>query len=108
MNDAIASNVRDDSPPLVITADGFSRSQVVREVGTPDEAKFWARVDRGEPDKCWEWIGTRSPRGYGACYVRSVGGSRAAHRVSWVLAHGPIAEGLEVCHRCDNPPCVNP
>ena len=31
-----------------------------------------------------------------------------AHRAFYLLLRGDIAPGMEVCHRCDTPPCVNP
>lgn len=31
-----------------------------------------------------------------------------AHRVSYEIARGALDAGVEVLHRCDNPPCVNP
>lgn len=29
-----------------------------------------------------------------------------AHRYAWTLSNGPIPPKIEVCHHCDNPPCV--
>lgn len=73
-------------------------------------ARFWAKVDRQESSKCWEWTAHRNRKGYGQMGVGT--GSRqprcSSHRISWELHFGAIPDGLFVCHRCDNPPCVNP
>lgn len=71
------------------------------------EDRFWARVDKTRD--CWLWTGSRDHRGYGRLQRGERGkGVVKAHRLSYELRHGPIAEGLFVCHRCDNPQCVNP
>ncbi len=58
-------------------------------------------------DECWEWQGARSPAGYGK--VLWNGKHWRTHRLAWVVANNTdIPDGLVVCHRCDNPPCVNP
>lgn len=71
------------------------------------EERFWSKVDLKGPDDCWEWQASKLPDGYGSFGVRSRVVDKA-HRVSWVLKNGPIPDGMSVCHRCDNPPCVNP
>jgi hypothetical protein len=70
------------------------------------EQRFWEKVRKSEG--CWEWIAAKHDAfGYG---VLSVGRKpRLAHRLSWEFAHGsPPPKGFQVCHRCDNPPCVRP
>lgn len=68
--------------------------------------RLWARVRRGAPNECWEWTGRRHKQGYGIIWVGTK--PYLTHRVSFQLAHGTIPMGQCVCHRCDNPPCVNP
>lgn len=77
------------------------------------DAQFWQKVSADTRDGCWEWVGARFPKGYGCVTRRGTPSTPKthtwrAHRYSWFLAHGPIPEGMVVCHRCDNPPCVNP
>ena len=64
------------------------------------------------PNNCWPWSGSRDRAGYGELGTGSkLDGTRGlikAHRCSWELHRGPIPEGLQVLHHCDNPPCVNP
>lgn len=71
-----------------------------------NEERFWAKVAKLGVCSCWEWTGWRKETGYGR--VRIDGRILYAHRVSWILANGPIPDDLRVLHRCDNPPCVNP
>lgn len=77
-------------------------------VSATKEARFWAKVTKG--DGCWEWAGFRSREGYGQLRTGPRGRQKQelAHRVSWEVSVGPIPAGLLVCHHCDNPPCVRP
>jgi len=56
-------------------------------------------------DDCWEWPGNRDAKGYGYVFGKQL---RRTHRVMYELMYGPIPEGMLVCHRCDNPSCMNP
>jgi hypothetical protein len=58
-----------------------------------------------DPSGCRLWTGWRLPQGYGEIQVR--GRHKLAHRVAWELEHGPIPDGMCVCHRCDTPACIN-
>lgn len=58
------------------------------------------------PEACWNWLWTLDVKGYGRVWF--MGQKRLAHRVSWILNKGDIPPGLLVCHKCDNPRCVNP
>ena len=53
---------------------------------------------------CWEWKGTRNPKGYGLLRVGE--SNKLAHRIVWELEHGDIPTGQYVLHHCDNPGCV--
>lgn len=75
----------------------------------PIETRFWLKVDRRGPDECWPWKGGHNDRGYGTLgRGRGADGHIYAHRLSYEMHHGPLPRDLQVCHHCDNPPCVNP
>jgi len=67
--------------------------------------RFWDKVDVGEKDECWEWTGGRDPNGYGTFWYQKE--FDKAHRVVMRL-QGHDVRGATVCHKCDNPSCVNP
>jgi hypothetical protein len=74
----------------------------------PIEVRFWAKVDKS--GDCWIWTGAKNKTGahrYGFFGVRTKVIDHA-HRVAWILTHGPIAAGQAVHHQCGNTLCVNP
>jgi hypothetical protein len=76
---------------------------------TPLSVRFWTKVTVGAPDDCWPWTGSTDRKGYGKIASGGLEGRLlGAHRVSYEFAYGPVPEGLNVLHSCDNPPCVNP
>ena len=54
---------------------------------------------------CWLW---RGRSGFGESRIHMAGRSIAASALRYLLERGNIPVGKEVCHKCDNPWCVNP
>lgn len=71
---------------------------------SPFEPYFWSKVEKTET--CWLWTGGVYGGGYGR--VRRGNKESPAHRVAYELTNGPIQDGLQACHHCDNKLCVNP
>lgn len=64
----------------------------------------WAVTDSG----CWEWSASRTNLRGGYGQVRVGKKLWKAHRAAYAAWVGPLQPGLYVCHKCDNPPCINP
>jgi len=68
-------------------------------------ARFWANVNKGEPEECWNWIA-------GTCYgyglFRIADKKYRAHVIARFLSTGEWPGELFTCHTCDNRLCCNP
>tara|TARA_R110000868_G_scaffold326688_1_gene587703 strand:- start:233 stop:733 length:501 start_codon:yes stop_codon:yes gene_type:complete len=90
--------------------DNYQKLKYYRPIIVTPEfvARFEAKVVRDDcmPDGCHIWIGTKIQKGYGRISLQ--GKNLLANRASYAIYNGEIPHGMYVCHRCDNPPCVNP
>lgn len=87
--------------PLVIEAHDVSR--LMRKIVSNTD------VVHGSfgPSPCWIYTGNwQDGRGYKKMRVN--GRSLYVHRVTYVIANGPIPEGLVLDHKCRQRSCCNP
>ncbi len=91
----------------------FERLQALKTF-TPEQMRFWMKVDVRSPEECWPWTGgTASPDGKyynGRFGVVQPDGTRkiyVASRYAFECFHGHPPED-QVLHSCDNGLCCNP
>src|SRR5215468_2724215 len=84
-----------------------------RHPGEDPRRRFWryVRKCRGE-DGCWVWCGASAglPGAvhYGMFHVASGSSVMRAHAYAWMLANGPVPDGLVLDHMCGVTLCVRP
>jgi hypothetical protein len=96
------------TPLLPVNPRARNRHRFTDEHRTKIAVALDRRVDvRGEND-CWEWTGSRLPRGYGSLKFNVDGKAFTvyAHRGAFDRANGYLPRVVR--HTCDNPPCCNP
>jgi len=67
--------------------------------------KFMEKFEYSE-NNCWEWKACKNYGGYGVMRVNKIN-ILATHFI-WIFLHGDIPDNKIICHRCDNPGCINP
>ena len=68
--------------------------------------KFYEKFIVDANTGCWNWTHSLNTGGYGRVYIS--GKHILAHRFSYEMFNGDFDKSMFVCHKCDNPICVNP
>lgn len=72
--------------------------------------KFWNKVNLiylSDKDACWPWLGSKDHCDNRGTFRVKLKMYKAPRISYWMHYHKDPGE-LEVCHECNNPPCVNP
>lgn len=82
----------------------MSRAEVAFVADRRAYHRFLCWVDK--TDTCWFWTGSVNHNGYGNYTYKTK--RYMAHRFSYIMFKGDIAEKLQIDHLCRNRRCVNP
>lgn len=69
-----------------------------------DSKRFWAKVDK--TNSCWNWTAAKGAKGYGRFKLN--GKLVSPHAISYQIHNDDYDSTKDVCHKCDNPSCINP
>lgn len=84
-----------------------SKPKRLRQLTTPEN--FFQKVDvKEDKGACWEWKQCQLKHGYGSFCTGLGKVHHLAHRYAYEITYGPVPSGMNVLHKCDNPPCCNP
>lgn len=67
---------------------------------------FNKSVDKSNLEGCWIWNGYKMKSGHGQYSFN--GDNVYTHRFAYLIANPEFDQTLHICHKCDNPSCVNP
>jgi hypothetical protein len=90
----LAGNI--ESQPRKISRPDATLDERLRNIG-------WTVTESG----CWEWNGAKDVYGYGQMSVNR-GRPWKAYRIAYEAWVKVPADNVDICHTCDNPPCINP
>ena len=88
-------------------------NEIISEINQKDIERFITKIPVTDNDSiCWEWSinpNTKKARkhaDYGVFTLKQ--NNIVPSRMMWMLTYGEIPDGMLICHKCDNPPCINP
>jgi len=70
-----------------------------------DWLRFTNKVQIDDINTCHIWVGTKTQGKYGVFNWHKH--RYMAHRIIWEWTYGEIPDKMLICHKCDNPSCVN-
>jgi hypothetical protein len=91
------------------TTDYIHLESILWSISVLDYHRPWTEVP------CLVWDRSVNHKGYGRLWtprtlgsIKTTGSTKSVHRATWEMVFGEIPSGLEVLHKCDNPPCFHP